>query len=84
MVAIAAALVIRLAGAGPEAFDPRAATVERVALPEGESILAVGAAGEALILATRDAEGRERLRLFSAADGAPLRAIAIDRAAAAD
>lgn len=79
---VAGAMVLRIARSEPSAgFDPRAVTAERIALPEGETAIAAGAAPGALILATRDAEGRERLRLFDAATGAPLREIAVERTA---
>jgi hypothetical protein len=80
VVATAGALVIRLARPEPGAFDPRAVAAERVRLPAGEAITAVGAAGAALVVATRDAGGAERLRLYDAATGALLREIAVDRA----
>lgn len=77
---VAGAMVFRITRAdAPAPFDPRAVTAERLVIPEGETVVAAGAAPGALILATRDAEGRERLRLFDAATGAPLRALALER-----
>jgi hypothetical protein len=89
VVAIAAALVIRVTRAdpppapmpAPAAFDPARLTAESLALPEGEDIVALGAAGDALMIVTRDASGAEWLRLFDPADGAALRAAPITRSA---
>jgi hypothetical protein len=82
IVAVAAALVIRIAGPAPErpGFDAASVTAERLVLPADEAITAVGAAGGALLVATRDAAGAERLRLYDAATGAALREIAVARA----
>jgi hypothetical protein len=88
VVAIAGALVIRIARppAPPAipasaAFDVGALTAETVALPEGEAITALGAAGSGLMIATRDATGAERLRLYGP-DGALLRVVGVRRVAA--
>ncbi len=87
MVTVAAALVIRIAAPPPAAapasagFDPAALTAGRLALPEGETVTALGAAGETLLIVTRDGAGVERLRLHAAADGAALRVIPIARIA---
>jgi hypothetical protein len=87
VVAIAAALVIRVTRAdpppapAPAAFDPARLTAESLVLPEGEDIVALGAAGDALMIVTRDASGAEWLRLFDPADGAALRAAPITRSA---
>lgn len=78
---VAGTMTLRIAGSGggAPAFDPAAVTAERIALPEGETIRALGAAGGALMVATADAEGRERLRLFDARTGAAGAVVAIDR-----
>lgn len=78
---IAGAVVYRVAGAGESGFDPRAIDAGRIVLPEDETVIAAGAAGAALIVATRDAQGAERLRLFSTRDGAALKTVEIARAA---
>jgi hypothetical protein len=77
---VAGAMVLRITRAEPSAtFDPRAVGAERLAVPAGETVTATGAAPGTIILATRDAEGRERLRLYDADTGAALREIAIGR-----
>lgn len=79
VLVVAATLVIRLGQPLAPRFDVRAVAADAVAVPPGEAIVAAGAAEGALILVTRDAEGRERLRLYDAADGAPIRTVAITR-----
>jgi hypothetical protein len=81
VVAVAGALVIRIAQPAPSgpAFDPADFTAERIALPPGEAIVAVGAAGKAVLFVTRDEAGVERLRLRDPADGAALGAAEILR-----
>jgi hypothetical protein len=80
VVTVAGALVIRIAGAPAPPPDPAAVTAERVALPADEAIVAVGGGPGVVIVATRDAEGRERLRVFDAGDGAPGAVVEVDRA----
>ncbi len=80
VVVVVGAMILRLSGAGDRGgFDPRAVSAERVALPAGEAIVAVGGAGPALVVATRDAEGRERLRLFDAETGAASAVVVVER-----
>ena len=80
---VAAAMVLRLAGSGGgapgDALGPLSA--ERIALPEGETIVAVGGGGGRLLVATRDRDGRERIRAFDPSDGAPGPVVAVDRVA---
>lgn len=70
ILTVAATLVIRIAA--EPASAPLTAAPEAIALPDGETILAVGAGREAVAVATRDAAGRERLRLFHPVTGTPL------------
>ncbi len=70
VLVVAATLVIRLGQPLTPRFDVRAVAAERIAVPAGEAIVAAGAADGALIVATRDAEGAERLRLYDTATGA--------------
>ena len=80
VVTVAGALVIRIAAPG-HGGRPAAGPVsaERVALPEGETITALGAGGGLIAVATRDAEGRERLRFFHADDGGSAGVVEIGR-----
>ncbi len=78
ILTVAAALVIRIASE-PTAHAPLAAAPEAVNVPAGETILAVGATREALAVATRDAAGAERIRLFHPETGAPIGETAIRR-----
>jgi hypothetical protein len=83
MLAVAGTLVVRLArpeAPAAPAFAPQALTAERLVLPAGEAITALGAAGPALAVATRDGRGAERIRLFDPATGAELGAVAVERA----
>lgn len=78
VLTIAATLVIRIL------MEPERAPIARigaaeVSLPAGEEIIAVGATASALSIATRDGEGRERIRVFHPETGAPEGEIAIDR-----
>jgi len=71
VLVVAATLVIRLGqpltvSVAPP-LDLRAVAAGSIAAPEGEAIVAAGAAQGALILVTRDAEGAERLHLYDAA-----------------
>lgn len=84
VVVVVGALVLRLirpaeppVAAAP--FDPAALTAGRLALPAGETVTATGGAAGAVILATRDAQGVERLRVFDAASGRETAAIVIER-----
>ena len=83
VLAVATALVIRLAtpppAPAPAAFYPAALQAARLGLPRDETITALGASGGALMIATMDAQGRERLRVFDAVSGAQLRAVRIER-----
>jgi hypothetical protein len=80
VILVTGALVIRLSRPAP-AFDAAAVAAPAVALPTGESITAAGGAPGAVILATRDAAGVERLRFFDAATGAETRTVRVDRRA---
>lgn len=79
VLVVAATLVIRLGQPLTPRFDVRAVAADAIAAPPGEAIVAAGAADGALILVTRDAEGRERLRLYDAATGALARTVDIAR-----
>jgi hypothetical protein len=87
VVVVAGALVVRLARPAappaavvPSPFDPASVSAERIRLPDDESVVATGAAQGALILATRDGRGVERLRFFDAGTGRETGAVVIDRA----
>lgn len=78
VLTIAATLVIRIAmepGRGAVA----AIEAESVSLPPGETVTAVGATPSALSLATKDAAGVERLRVFDPATGAPVGEVRVTR-----
>jgi hypothetical protein len=85
VVVVVGALVVRLirpaeppaAVAAP--FDAISVTADRIRLPEGESVTATGAAPGAMILATRDAQGVERLRVFDATSGRETATVMVDR-----
>lgn len=78
VLAVAATLVIRIAmEPGPSPLS--AVGAERVALPAGETVIASGAGPSALTLVTRDAEGRERLRLYRPDTGALIDTVNIAR-----
>lgn len=79
VLVVAATLVIRLGQPLAPRFDVRAVAADVVAVPPGETVVAAGAADGALILVTRDAGGAERLRLYDATDGAPVRTVEIAR-----
>ncbi|MEX2518890.1 MAG: DUF6476 family protein [Paracoccaceae bacterium] len=69
ILTIAATLVIRIMmETGPAPVTAVAAT--QIAVPAGEAITATGATASALTLATRDAAGQERLRVFHPVTGA--------------
>jgi hypothetical protein len=87
VVVVVGALVLRLIRPAPPAvtvaaapFDPAGVAAARIRLPEDESVIATGAAPGALILATRDPGGAERLRVFDAATGRETAMVLIDRA----
>lgn len=78
VLTIAATLVIRiLMEDGPPAVTSLDA--ESVAVPAQEAVIAVGATPSALTIATRDDEGRERLRVFHPQTGELVKAIPIRR-----
>lgn len=77
VVTVAATLVIRLGALEPRAAPPIAA--ERLVLPEGEMIVAMGQGGGRVLIATRDAAGVERLRAFDAGSGAQSSVTLIER-----
>ncbi|MEL7138169.1 MAG: DUF6476 family protein [Pseudomonadota bacterium] len=85
VVAVVALLVIRLlmvpTPTAPAAGVSRvsADVAERLVLPAGERIVAVGAAGPVLLIATEDAAGQERLRRFDASSGAALGVTQVER-----
>ncbi|MEM7497501.1 MAG: DUF6476 family protein [Pseudomonadota bacterium] len=76
VVAVVALLVIRLlmVPSAPrvtaDGVEPVAA--ERLVLPAGERITALGRGAGTLLVTTEDARGQERLRSFDAATGAAL------------
>ena len=77
VVTVAATLVIRLGAIEPANAPPIAA--ERLRLPAGEMIVAMGQGGGRVLIATRDAEGVERLRAFDADSGAESSVTLIER-----
>ena len=68
VIAVAATLVIRVAGLAP---GPGPVAAESIALPAGAEITAVGRSGGELLLVTRGADGTERVRAFDAETGEP-------------
>ena len=78
VVMVVATLVIRLGAIGP-APEATAIVAERLALPIGERITAVGQGGGKILLTTKDDFGTERLRAFSAATGEALSETRIER-----
>ncbi|MEL7346593.1 MAG: DUF6476 family protein [Pseudomonadota bacterium] len=82
VLAIAGTVVIRLSTletAPRPAVPGPVAMPEAIALPRGETITALGAAGSSVLIATTDAAGVERLRSFDADTGAALSVTVIDR-----
>lgn len=79
VVTIAATLVIRIMMESPPAREPATITAKEIALPKGEEITAVGATPNALTVATRDAAGAERIRVFHPESGAELSDITVER-----
>lgn len=80
VLAVAGALVIRAVRPSPApGFDLSAIEAATIAAPEGEDIVAAGAAPGAVILVTRDRDGRERLRFFDARTGEPGSVVAVER-----
>ncbi|MEL6576641.1 MAG: DUF6476 family protein [Pseudomonadota bacterium] len=83
VVAVVGLLVIRLLMVpGPSAPGLAAlpdGAAERIALPAGERIVAIGGAGAVMLVATEDTGGQERLRRFDAETGAVLGVTLIDR-----
>ena len=69
MLTIAGVMVWRL-GFDPAPLAPSAATPAEITLPAGETVLATGGDGAAVILATRDAAGAEWLVYFDRETGA--------------
>ncbi|WP_340107421.1 DUF6476 family protein [Pikeienuella sp. HZG-20] len=78
VVTIAATLVIRIL-MEPERPAIAQIDADRVALPVGEEIVAVGAAAGGLSIATRDPAGQERLRVFDPKTGAAIGETLIER-----
>lgn len=71
ILTIAATLVIRIM-METEPAPVTAIAASEITLPAGEQIIAAGATVSALTVATRDASGRERLRVFHPDTGAPV------------
>lgn len=82
MLVVVVAMVIRLGGiGGPPRLAPAAApvTAERITLPAGAEVEALGQGGQGVMILTRDAAGAETLRIFDPATGAELSATPITR-----
>lgn len=83
VLAVAAALVGRVLlfdqGGAPLSPAGAGAAAQRLALPAGERIVAVGQGPGTILLVTEDAAGLERLRRYDAASGALLGVTAIER-----
>jgi hypothetical protein len=80
VVTVAGALVIRITRPAPVAPMVDTVAAGSIAAPAGEDIVAAGAGAGALILVTRDVQGREWLRLYDAATGKAAPPVAITRA----
>ncbi|MFV0475559.1 MAG: DUF6476 family protein [Pikeienuella sp.] len=78
VLAIVATLVIRIMMEEP-AGAPAAIGAEAISLPAGEAITAIGATANALSVATRDADGAERIRVFHPETGEELSMTAVTR-----
>ncbi|MEL6197157.1 MAG: DUF6476 family protein [Pseudomonadota bacterium] len=82
VLAIAGAIVIRLAllsPADPASSLPAPIAAERLSVPAGEAITALGRAGREILVTTRDGDGAERLRAFDAESGDPRSVTLIER-----
>ncbi|MEM6547699.1 MAG: DUF6476 family protein [Pseudomonadota bacterium] len=73
VITVAVTLVIRLSAfGGSHARDLGPVTAAEIALPVGETAMALGRGPGELLVMTRDALGQERLRVFDARSGAAL------------
>ena len=80
MIVIAGALAWRLTrGPAPIAPESPILSAASIELPAGREIVALGGDGPRLLIATRDANGVERLMVFEKSSGAFLRETAIRR-----
>ena len=85
VLVVAGALVIRITSEtarGPS-LAPADIAAESLTLPAGRQITATGFGDGALLIVTRGGEGEkgeERLHVFDAKSGAPLKELAIERA----
>jgi len=80
VLAIAASIVITVSrDRAPAPLAGGADLAASIALPAGETLVAAAASGGVLTVATRSGEGAETLRLFDAATGAALGAVAVTR-----
>lgn len=80
VLAIAGALVIRLSSLGAAPGNRAPIAAEKLALPAGEEITAIGRSGAEILLTTEDAGGAERLRVFDAETGEERSITPIERA----
>jgi hypothetical protein len=69
MITVAATLVIRIGEIGEDG-PLRPVTAEALTLPRGAQVAALGRAGDEILVLSVDADGVERLRGYSAQDGA--------------
>jgi hypothetical protein len=78
MVVVVAAMVLKLGALGGAAkLAP--VTAERLMLPAGAEVVAVGQGGAGILVVTRDAAGTETLRVLDPASGAQVSATPISR-----
>ena len=78
VVIVVASLVINL-GALTGRGAPAPVTAESIALPEGETVTALGESRDSLLLTTRATDGTERVRAFDRRTGEPLSMTLIER-----
>ena len=78
MLAVAVALIIRIS-MEPAAKPLSSVGAEAVTLPAGETITAVGTTAAAVTVATTDAGGAERLRMFDPRTGAEIGVVDVKR-----
>jgi hypothetical protein len=79
MLVVVAAMVIRLGTFGGSVPAPVPVSAEKLTLPAGAEIVAVGQGGSGVIIVTRDGAGAETLRVFDPATGAETSATQITR-----
>lgn len=70
MLTIVGLLVMQLGRIEPAPAAPGPVSAERLTLPAGEAITAIGGTNGQVLIVTEDASGQERLHSFDAESGA--------------